>query len=186
MDVITAIESRRAFRSLEHVDITDEIIYDLARCANLAPSCFNNQPERFVFAKSPAVLEQLHTAMSRGNDWTFKASLIVAVFAKQEMDCNIKGREYYLFDVGISVGLLLLRATEMGLVAHPIAGYDEDKAKQILGIPADMKLITLINIGKHTEIINPVLSEKQIADEHNRPNRKLFDQFAFIDTYEER
>jgi nitroreductase len=49
MDVKRAIEERRAYRSLDPAGITDDLINDLAESARLAPSCFNNQPWRFVF-----------------------------------------------------------------------------------------------------------------------------------------
>lgn len=44
MDVKEAIRERRAYRSLDPVEITESLIRDLAESAQLAPSCFNNQP----------------------------------------------------------------------------------------------------------------------------------------------
>ena len=85
--------------------------------------------------------------------------MIIAVFSKLEKDCIIGERLYYLFDVGIATAFIILRATELGLVAHPIAGFNEEKAKIVLEIPNEMRLITLIIIGKHSKEINPVLSE---------------------------
>lgn len=181
MHVIKAIESRRAYRSLDPTPITEEIIKDLAKSAGLAPSCFNNQPWRFVFIKNPAVLSEMHDALTRGNRWVQRASMIIAVFSKKADDCNIQGREYHLFDVGMATGFLLLRATELGLVAHPIAGYNEGKVKKTLGIPEDMNLITLVNVGKKSESINDVLSEDQKQAEMERPVRYQFEKYSYID-----
>ena len=58
MDVKAAIEARRAYRSLAPVEITEELVRDLARCAQLAPSCDNNQPARFVFLRGAKAIEQ--------------------------------------------------------------------------------------------------------------------------------
>ncbi|MDD2889919.1 MAG: nitroreductase family protein [bacterium] len=179
MDVKQAISERRAYRSFESVEITDELINKFAESAGLAPSCFNNQPWRFVFVYEPELLKSMHSAFSKGNEWAQYASMIIVVFSKKESDCDIKGREYYLFDTGMSVGFMMLTATELGLVAHPIAGYNEDKVKEIVGIPADMKVITLILVGKHSEIINPILSEKQVKDEQSRPDRIPLDKFVY-------
>ncbi|MCX6566948.1 MAG: nitroreductase family protein [Candidatus Aminicenantes bacterium] len=180
MDVLTAIETRRAYRSLTPVDITPELITDLARCAQLAPSCNNNQPWRFIFVYGNENLEKLHSALnSPGNDWAKAASLIVAVCSRKEDDCVIRDREYHLFGDGLGVAFMVLRATELGLVAHPIAGYSPKKTREILGIPDDYQVITLINIGKHAEEISPILSPKQIEQEHARPPRKPFGEFAF-------
>ena len=184
MDVKTAILSRRAYRSLAPVQITKEMVEDLATAASLAPSCFNKQPWRFVFVYGREALSQLRLALSKGNDWAQEASLIIAVFSKKELDCVMKdGREYNLFDAGMGVMSLILRATELGLVAHPIAGFDPANAREALGIPEDMNLITLINVGKHDEKINTKLSPDQAAGEAVRPPRLPFAQFCYIDKY---
>ena len=179
MNVIEAIETRRAYRSLEAVTITDELIEDLAGSAQLAPSCFNYQPWKFVFVYDEEMLVQMRKALSKGNEWVYAASLIIAVFGKREDDCNTQGREYYLFDIGQASAFLQLRATELGLVAHPIAGFSESKVKEILGIPDEYKVITLINVGKKSDKISPALSEKQIEWEKNRPERKRLEEFVF-------
>jgi nitroreductase len=87
------------------------------------------------------------------------------------MDCVVKEREYYLFDTGMATAFLILQATELGLVAHPIAGFDEDKAKEILKIPAAMRLITLVIVGVHQLTLNTLLNEKQTEGEKERPER---------------
>ena len=183
MEVKEAIKVRRAYRALEQVRVPDELIVDLARHAGLAPSCFNKQPWRFVFARDKAVLERLFSAMSRGNEWTRGASMVVAVFSRRDLDCVVGEREYYQFDTGIATAFMILRATELGLVTHPLAGFDEAKMKDILNIPGEMKLITLLVLGKKAGQPGPLLSEKQSASEDKRPPRIEFDQFAFIDSY---
>ena len=186
MDVITAIQTRRAYRSLAPVQITKEIVEELSTAASLAPSCFNKQPWRFVFVYGQEALSRLRPALSKGNEWAQEASLIIAVFSKKELDCVMKdGREYYLFDTGLGVMSLILRATELGLVAHPIAGFDPAKAREVLGIPEDMNLITLINVGKHDEKISPKLSPDQAAGEAVRPSRLPFAEFSCIDKRKE-
>jgi nitroreductase len=130
MDVKQAILTRRAYRSLEPVEITEELIRDLAESARLTPSCNNNQPWRFVFVHDPEVLKKLHGALSKSNAWVQAASTIIAVFSREDLDCRIRGRNYYLFDTEMATAFIILRATELGLVAHPIAGYDEGAVKE--------------------------------------------------------
>ncbi len=183
MDVKEAILARRAYRSLSPADITEELIRDLAECAGLSASCFNNQPWRFVFVYDPKILESMRDVMSRGNEWTFDASMIIAVLSKKEYDCVIRDREYYLFDVGMATAFIILRATELGLVAHPIAGYSPRKTREVLGIPEDMDVVTLVNVGRHADVIKPVLSEDQAAAEKERPERLPFEKIAFLNRY---
>ncbi len=184
MDVQEAINLRRAYRSLEPVEITDEIVEDLAGHAQLSPSCFNNQPWRYVFVYDPEMLKKMHEALTKGNAWAHAASMIIAVFGKEEDDCVIGPRIYYLFDIGLATGFLILRATELELVAHPIAGFDEDKVKDILNIPNEMRVITLVIVGKKSDSISDVLSEKQVEQESNRPTRKKLNEFIYKNQYE--
>ena len=183
MNVKQAIVGRRAYRSLEPVEITEEIIYDLAECARLSASCFNNQPWRYIFINNSEVLKEMHKAFSSGNKWAEDASMIIVVFSKKELDCMIRDREYYLFDIGMATGFIILRATEIGLVAHPIAGYSSKKTREILGIPNDYNVIALVIVGKHSEKINTVLSEKQVESEKRRPKRISLDKFMYINKY---
>ena len=183
MDVSRAIMERRAFRSLEPVEITKELIKDLAEHVRLAPSCFNNQPWRFVFVFDQEALKEIFPALSSGNVWAQSASMIIAAFSKQEDDCVIRDRVYHQFDLGLAVGFLILRTTELGLVAHPIAGFSPKRTREILGIPEDYKVITLIIVGKHAKTISPALSEEQIAAENERPQRKSLDEFIFYNKF---
>ena len=178
MDVHDAIEKRRAYRSLEKTEITEELARDLAEHAALAPSCFNKQPWRYDFVFGGGKLDGLKAALSKGNEWAHAASMIIAVYSRVDLDCDVKGREYYLFDTGLSIGIMVLRATELGLVAHPIAGYDEEAAKEALGIGDDMRLITLVIVGRRSEEISGILSEKQVEAEKERPERKPPEEFA--------
>jgi nitroreductase len=194
MDVTKAIHERRAYRSLAPVEITEDLVQDLAGHAQLAPSCFNNQPARFVFVWEPGMLDRIKEALSSGNAWARAASMIVVVFAEKEKDCVIKAlpkagagppaqREYYLFDTGLAVSMLILRATELGLVAHPIAGFSPRKARETLGIPDSAQVITLVIVGKHAHDISPVLSADQVENEKKRPERLPFEQVVFFNRY---
>ncbi len=183
MDVYQAIQNRRAFRALKPAVISLELMEDLAKCARLAPSCFNNQPWNFVFVSEPQRLVEMQEALSEGNKWAFDASMIIAVFGKKEDDCIIRNRIYYQFDCGLAAGFLILRATELGLVAHPIAGFSPKKTRGILGIPEDYKVITLILVGNKSDELSSILSEKQISWEKKRPRRKKLDEFVHIDKY---
>ena len=183
MELMENVEKRRAYRSLGPAAMSEDMIRDLAAAASLSASCFNKQPWRFVFAHEKEVLEKLKGAMNKGNEWTRAASLIVAVCSRKDLDCVVKEREYYLFDTGMATAFLILRATEMGLVAHPIAGFDEGKAKEILGIPADMTLITLVNIGRHLLPPNALLNEQQREIEKTRPQRLPLAEIMRLNRY---
>ena len=183
MELMDIIEKRRAFKSLSPVEINEELIEDLAKTAQLAPSCFNKQPWRFLFLYGKENLEKFHPALSRGNAWAKNASMIIVIFSKPEFDCQLKRGDYYKFGVGLGTAFLILRATELGLVAHPIAGFNDEITKDILKIPEDMDLITIIVIGKWDEKYKETLEEKQWKHEENRPERKELNEFVYLNIY---
>ncbi len=183
IDIKEGINKRRAYRSLEVIDISPDLIKDLAESAQLAPSCMNNQPWRYIFVKDNEILHEIFKTLPPTNAWVKKSSIIIAVVSKPEYDCMLGERIYYLFDTGMATAFLILRATELELVAHPIAGFDENKVKQILDIPEEMRLITLVNVGKHSREINPDLSDNMKLGEKQRPPRKILSEFAFLDRY---
>jgi nitroreductase len=111
--------------------------------------------------------------------------MIVAVYSREDLDCQVKERSYYLFDTGMATAFMILRATELGFVAHPIAGFSEKKAKDALAIPEGMRLITLVIMGAHRDEIRDVLSEKQVGWEKERPERLPFEKFASVNTHRE-
>lgn len=149
MNVTQSINIRRAYKNLLPIKLNEEELNQLIEAAQLAPSCFNSQPWRYKFVVSETKLEEMKSVYSRGNDWAFNASLVIAVYSKEDLDCIIKTRKYYLFDTGMATGFLILKATEMGLIAHPIAGFSPRKVKHILSIPEDFQVIALIIVGKH-------------------------------------
>lgn len=183
MDVKEAIKKRRAYRSLIPIEITNELIIDLAECAQITASCFNNQPWKYIFVYDKEMLLKMHEVLSVGNEWAKKASMIIVVLGKKEDDCIIRDRIYYQYDIGMATSAMILRATELGFVAHPIAGYSPKKTREILGIPENIDVITLVIFGKHTDIIDPVLSDQQIEAEKERPKRKSIDDFVYINRY---
>lgn len=184
MNVKEAINLRRSYRSLIPCEITKNVIMDLAECACFAPSCKNSQPWRFVFVYDRAQVDILMTAINPPNDkWVKNGSMIIAVFSNLEFDCIIKERLYYLFDTGLATAFLILRATELGLVAHPIAGFEEGKVKKILEIPDLMRVITLIIVGKKAPKVDSSLTELMTATELNKPVRLKFREFAYLNKY---
>jgi nitroreductase len=183
MDVKEAIETRRAYRALEPVDIPIEIMNELANAARLSPSCFNQQPWRYVFVHDKDKLLKMRDAMKQGNEWTHNSSLIIVVFSKQEDDCVIRDRIYHQFDTGMATGFLILRATELGLVAHPIAGFSPKAVREILGVPEEYSIITCVIVGMKKAGTVPEMSEKQIEVEEERPPRHAIDEFVHFNRF---
>ena len=147
-EILRPIENRRAKRALSDRPIPRDTAETLLRAAHLAPSCFNSQPWRMIAVDDANTLSAIKNAMPGANYWTGPCPLIVAVASRRDLDCTLSdSRDYFLFGCGMAVGSLMIQATAMGLIAHPIAGYKPAAVKEILEIPAEYTLITLVIVG---------------------------------------
>lgn len=183
MEVVEAMLARRAKRAISDRPVEDEKVKALVEAVRLAPSCFNNQPWRIVVCKGNEALAAAKEALSKGNVWATRAPVIMVVAAKPPDDCQLSDRrDYYLFSTGLGIGQLTLRATELGMIAHPIAGYDPLKTKAALGIPDEYVVITLVIIG-YLGNDDSLLSDKQKEAEATRPERKPVGENFFLDKW---
>lgn len=183
MEVAEAIRIRRARRVLSDKPLESEKVDALVEAMRLSASCFNNQPWRVTLCMGAEALPAIKTSLSKGNVWATRAPLIMVISARPPDDCQLGDkRDYFLFSSGLAVGQMELRATELGLVCHPIAGYDPVKAKQLLGIPEDYIVITLVIVG-YPSTDSSLLSDKQKAQELARPERKPIGENFFLDKW---
>jgi len=166
---------RRAFRGVRPDPVEDEKIETLLKAAHLAPSCMNKQPWRFLVVRTKENLEKLHSTLSEGNYWMKQAPVMLIVYTNDEFGCQLSDRRNYsLFDTGTAVGLLLAQATQMGLVAHPVAGYDPLKVKELFGLNGI--IITLIAVGYWGNL--DMLNEKHATIEQGNRKRKPLEEVA--------
>ncbi len=182
MEFEAVVKQRRSLRSFAPVEVSDAVIRELAAAASRAPSCSNKQPWRFAFVRSRGALEGMVGVLAPGNAiWGKQASLIVAVWSHADLDCRTPdGRDYYQFDTGMATALLLLAATERNLITHPVAGFDPRAAREVLGLPEDAQVITLIMVGGRAPQIFPELKDWQIKAESEPSSRMPFEEFATI------
>ena len=183
MEVVEAIRARRAKRAFLDKLVEDDKIAALVEAARLSASCNNNQPWRIVICKGKEALAAIKGALPKGNVWATRAPVIMVVSARPVDDCQLPDRrDYFLFSSGLAIGQLELMATELGLIAHPIAGYDPLKAKAVLGIPEEYVIITLVIVG-YPGGDDSLLSDKQKAIELTRPERKPVGENFFLDKW---
>jgi nitroreductase len=168
---IPEIEKRKSRRALGTKKIPSAIIERLMTAAALAPSCFNNQPWRFVVVHEEPVLRKVKAALSAGNYWAKRVPLIIAVCTKRDLDCTPPdGREYALFDTGLAAENCMLQAVKEGLVAHAIAGFHQAEVKKTLSIPEEYTVIALLIVGYSGD--PSILNEKHRQAEDAERDRK--------------
>ena len=176
------ITRRRSGRIIDpHRNIEEEHILSLLEAARWAPSCANNQPWRIVVSKDKS-LDAVKACLSRGNAWALNAPLILTFTSKLDLDCQIKGRDYYPLGIGLAVENVLLQGIHLGLVMHPIAGFREYEVKEALGIPEEYRVHTLVIAGypgRPDDVDASVLEKENVPRE-----RKSLDEIAFAEMWE--
>jgi len=177
LEVNPLVGVRRAHRALAAEPVPRQELEKLVEAAHLAPSCFNNQPWRFVVVTGEN-LTKVKGALPGGNYWAQAAPAVIAVASHRDLDCKLSdNRDYFLLGCGMAVGFLMIQATQMGLIAHPIAGYDPIAVKKALNIPEDYVLITLVVVGKPGD--PATLSEKHREIELGLRDRKPLTSVLF-------
>jgi len=186
-EVLEPIDKRRAWRALSDELLDRDMVETLLRAAHLAPSCSNNQPWRLIAVDDPETLASVKAQLTGGNYWAKPAPLIVAIASRRDLDCTLSDRrDYFLLGCGMAIGNLMVQATAMGLIAHPIAGFKPQGVKEILAIPQAYTLITLVIVGHRTSDTSG-LSDKHRAVERGPRERRPLDaivawnRFAFDD-----
>jgi len=139
--------SPRAFLS---DPLSDDQVHSLFEAARWAPSCFNEQPWIFAFARSEADRALFATALSERNRlWAPRAPLLGFVLSRTTFARNGKPNRWAGFDAGAAWMSLALQARQLGLYAHAMAGFNVEKARDILGVKSEEHLIlAAIAVGR--------------------------------------
>ena len=144
------ILNRWSPRAMTGEDLDNEEMMSLFEAARWAPSSYNNQPWRFIYAKrNTEHWERLFNLLADGNKtWAKNSSLLVVVISRKNFEHNEKPARTHQFDAGSAWENLALEAFSRGLVAHGMQGFDYDKARIDLEIPDGFEVMAMIAIGK--------------------------------------
>lgn len=137
-------------RSFHSEKIPKQILLSLFEAARWAPSCFNEQPWRFVYAQDEQSHSRFLALLTDSNQiWGKSAPILAAVFAKKTFAKNGKRNRWAEFDTGAAWMALNLQALSVGLYCHGMAGYDEDRTYEVCDVdPAKYQSICMVAIGK--------------------------------------
>jgi len=157
-------------------ELSDKEIMALFEAARWAPSSYNNQPWRFIYAKrnTPHWNKLFGLMVEFNQNWTKNAAVLVVVISKNTFEHNGKPARTHSFDTGSAWENLALEATRRGFVAHGMEGFDYDKAKKELEIPNDYSVEAMIAIGKRGKMEDlPADMQKNEKPSARRPLREI-------------
>jgi len=163
MTVMEAIKLRKSVRSWEDKPVEDEKIGAVLEAARLAPSASNRQEWRFVVVRDAGVRKKLVGA-ARDQTFVGEAPVVIACCADSDEHVMACGQLCYPIDVAIAIDHMTLAAVELGLGTCWIGAFDEGKAKEVLGIPEEIRVVELLPLGYPADP-SPKEKSRMAADE---------------------
>ncbi len=137
-------------RAMSGAGVSVEELMTLFEAARWAPSSYNNQPWRILYARReteqwPAFLNLL---VEGNRAWAKDAAALLLFVSKETFDFNGKPYPTHSFDTGAAWENLALQATMLGLVTHGMQGFDYERARAELHIPEGFRVEAMIAVGR--------------------------------------
>lgn len=147
-DVTPLLVNRWSPRAMTGEPLDDDALMALFEAARWAPSGGNRQPWRFRYAaRDSPDWDDFFGLLSDGNQkWCADAAALVLVLSRREDDDGDPIRNAS-FSTGAAWENLALEGTRRGLVVHPMAGFDRDSARDVLGVPDALRVEIMTAIG---------------------------------------
>jgi nitroreductase len=170
--------SGRAYDSSQQV--SNEQVIALLEAARWAPSCFGDQPWRFiVWNKSVDAQAWQHAfdCLTPSNQtWVKEAPLLMLVCADSLFNHNQQPNRWGQYDTGAAAENLCLQASSMGLMAHQMGGFNADLVREKFNIPLQFTLMAMICVGYPTDIakVTGEALNREIAARSRRSIAELF------------
>jgi nitroreductase len=131
------------------VPLADSELLRLFEAARWAPSTYNEQEWRFLYARreGPHWEAFLGLLMEANQVWCGQAAVLIVGLSHRQFVRNGKPNPVHTLDTGMAVQNLLLQGAAMGLVCHPMAGFDRGRARVTLHVPEDVDVEVMIAVG---------------------------------------
>lgn len=170
MDVFEAISKRRSIRKYKDTPVEDDKLEMILEAARIAPSAANRQEWKFIVVKNKKTRERLVDA-ANGQKFVGKAPVTIVACSTESERVMPCGQYAYTVDLSIAVSFMILEATEQGLGTCWLGAYDEEKVRNVLGIPERIRVPAMFTLGHADE------------EPHQRP-RKTLDSIVTHEKYQ--
>jgi nitroreductase len=137
-------------RAMSGKPLESEEILRLFEAARWAPSTYNEQEWRFLYARRDGPhWSTFFDLLVEGNQaWCQNAALLGCVLSHAVFERNGKPNRVHVFDSGLAYMSLALQGSAMGLVVHGMQGFDFDRARRALAVPDDFSVDAMFAVGR--------------------------------------
>jgi len=161
-------------RAYSERPVEPDKLRSLFEAARWAPSSNNGQPWYFIVGAKddPAAHGRLFDCLKEGNkQWAFRAPVLMLSVARLNFEDDGMPNRYAWHDTGMAVFSLAVQATALGLIVHQMAGFDVEKARTDLKIPAGYEPVAMIAVGYpgDPEILDERLRQREVAPRVRKP-----------------
>lgn len=177
----TLIADRWSGRAYDaNQSVSEAQVISLLEAARWAPSCFGDQPWRFVVCNKTNNLQAWQAAFDSlvpGNQgWAVNAPVLLLICADTLFGHNDKPNKWAAYDTGAATENLCLQATADGLMAHQMGGFDADKARAAFNVPARYQILAMVSIGYPAAIesLSGEAKERELAPRSRKTLGELF------------
>src|ERR1700722_11912576 len=140
----------------------------LFEAARWAPSCFNEQPWRFVIATKaePANHARILSLLAEKNQqWAKDAWLLGFSAGKKTFTQTGAPDRFGFYDPGAASGFLAIQATDLGLYVHFMGGFDAQRARTEFDVPDDFEIGAAFVVGHLKQGAQPTLRFRKPLEE---------------------
>jgi len=173
-------------RALSGESIKHEEFMRLIEAAHWAPSSYNGQPWRFVYAHrdTPAWQKIFDLMIPFNQVWAKNAAVLVVLVSLKNFEFNGKPARTHSFDAGAAWENLSLQGCFMNLVVHGMEGFDYEKARKDLNVPDGYEVELMFAVGKpgRKEDLPKELQEREEPSDRKPAQEIIFEgQFQQIE-----
>ncbi len=148
MDIFETIQQRKSVRKYIDKPVENEKIEKIITAAQSAPSWRNGQCWKFIVITDPKIKKEIIRCTGSFNQsWLGKEYALILACGDPEKSGKRDNQPYYLVDVAIAMENLVLAATALGLGTCWMGSFQEDKIKELLKIPAHIRIVALSPLG---------------------------------------
>ncbi len=151
-------------------DVTENQLDSLINAAHAAPSCYNEQPWRFLITHKNRSKESyqlvFNSLVEFNQNWAKNAPILIVSIASLKFSKNGKPNRWGPYDTGAAAFAMMLQATTMGLMAHQMGGFDEEKLAKSFQISNEYTPIAVMAVGYETKGEEPLKKERNPLENH--------------------
>ena len=178
------IAKRWSPRAFLDKPIEEEKIMSLFEAARWAPSAYNEQPWRFLIAtkEDSYLYTKMLSCLAEANQvWAKAAPLLLILVVKKDFDFNGKPNRWAMHDCGLALENLLLEAVDLGLAAHPMAGFSADLVRSGYSVPEGYEPLVAVAVGYPcpSDMLEGALRER----EEDPRERKELSELVFSEAW---